>query len=200
MNRLKQFLGSQARARVLTHFVAHPGWNLHVRALEQHIGIANRSLQLELERLETMKLLRREEHGRTVIYRRVELTGVWPAVDVLVRSFAPLMLISDVLRGVPGVEGAFVYGSFAKGTAREDSDIDVLVFGDRIGDEEFGEALNGLYMTLDRPLDVKRYDRHSFVRDLREGSSFLPSALAGPQTWLVGSPDVLPGRRSGAAA
>jgi len=200
MDRLEEFVGSEARARVLAHFVAHPGWNLHVRALERHIGIASRSLQLELERLEEMALLRREERGRTVIYRRAGSASVWVAIEVMVRTYAPLTLLSDVLRAVPGVAGAFVFGSFAKGTAREDGDIDVLVFGDEIGDEEFGEALNTLYMTLDRPLDVKRYDTHSFKRDLREGYSFLPSALAGPQTWLVGSRDALPDRRPGAAA
>jgi predicted nucleotidyltransferase len=117
-----------------------------------------------------------------------------------VGSLAPLTLLSDVLGKVPGIEAAFVFGSFATGTAREDSDIDVLVFGDRIQEDEFGEALRTLYMTLDRPLDVKRYDSRGFVRDLREGSSFLRGALEGAQSWLVGSREALPYSPSGTAA
>jgi predicted nucleotidyltransferase len=117
----------------------------------------------------------------------------------MVCSLAPLTLLSDALGGVPGIEAAFVFGSFAAGTAREDSDIDVFVFGDQIAEDEFGKALSTLYMTLDRPLDVKRYDSRGFVRDLREGSSFLPAALEGTQSWLVGSRDALPDSPSGTA-
>jgi predicted nucleotidyltransferase len=199
MDALKEFVGSEARARVLAHFVAHPDWNLHVRAMERHVGIGGRSLQLELERLEQMRLLRREQRERKVVYRRAGSTAVWRAIEVMVCSLAPLTLLSDALGGVPGIEAAFVFGSFAAGTAREDSDIDVFVFGDQIAEDEFGKALSTLYMTLDRPLDVKRYDSRGFVRDLREGSSFLPAALEGTQSWLVGSRDALPDSPSGTA-
>jgi predicted nucleotidyltransferase len=200
MDALKELVGSEARARVFAHFVAHPDWNLHVRALERHIGLASRSLQLELERLERMGLLQREKRARTVIYRRAGSPLVWQAIGVMVGSFAPMILLSDLLGSVRGVEGVFVFGSFAEGTARDDSDIDVLVFGDKIADEELGEVLNTLHITLDRRLDVKRYDTRNFMRDLRRASSFLPSVLEGRQKWLVGSRDVLPDRRSDAAA
>lgn len=39
---------------------------------------------------------------------------------------------------------------------------------------------------------MKRYDAARFRRDARPGTSFLPSALAGPKHWLVGSPETLP--------
>jgi hypothetical protein len=47
-------------------------------------------------------------------------------------------------------------------------------------------------LVLDRPVDVKRYDAERFIRDRAPGASFLPTALAGPMHFLIGSPNVLP--------
>jgi len=64
LDQLSAFVGSEARARLLAHFVARPESRLHVRALERDTGIGKRSLQKELARLVAMGLVRREHQGR----------------------------------------------------------------------------------------------------------------------------------------
>lgn len=197
MDRLHDFLGSEARARLLAHFVVHPDGRDHVRALERHTGLGKRSLQVELERLEAMGLVHREEEGRRVVYRRDEANRQWRAIESLVAEYAPGLVLRDALRHVSGIDAAFVFGSHARGDARPDSDIDLLVLGDEIDDAELGAALMQTALVLDRPVDVKRYDARRFVRDRIAGASFLPAALAGPMHFLVGSPDALPRPNSG---
>lgn len=192
MDRLHDFLGSEARARLLAHFVVHPDGHDHVRALERHTGLGKRSLQVELERLEAMGLVRREAEGRSVVYRRDEANRQWRAIESLVAEYAPGLVLRDALREVSGIDAAFVFGSHARGDARPDSDIDLLVLGDGIDDAELGAALLQTALVLDRPVDVKRYDARRFVRDRIAGAGFLPAALAGPMHFLVGSPDALP--------
>jgi predicted nucleotidyltransferase len=192
MDRLHDFLGSEARARLLAHFVVHPDGRDHVRALERHTGLGKRSLQVELERLAAMGLVRREAEGRRVVYRREEANRQWRAIESLVAEYAPGLVLRDALRDVPGIDAAFVFGSHARGDARPDSDIDLLVLGDEIDDAELGAALMQTALVLDRPVDVKRYDARRFVRDRIAGASFLPAALAGPMHFLIGSPDALP--------
>jgi predicted nucleotidyltransferase len=191
MDQLHEFLGSEARARLLAHFVVHPDGCDHVRALERHTGLGKRSLQVELARLEAMGLVRRERDGRRVVYRRDE-NRQWRAVESLVAEYAPGLVLRDALRDVPGIDAAFIFGSVARGDARPDSDIDLLVLGDRIDDGELGAALLQTALVLDRPVDVKRYDAERFVRDRIPGASFLAAALAGPMHFLVGSPEALP--------
>lgn len=200
MDQLKRFLGSEARARLLAHFVVHPESDLHVRALERHTGLRSRSLQLELERLERMRLLRREQRGRRVAFVRERAGPEWRAIEVLVRSYATFHLIREALANVPGVKAVCVFGSVVRGDARPDSDVDVLVYGDEILDREFGAALLELNLLLDRKIDVKRYDTRSFLRDVATNASFLPKALAGPIEWLVGSSEALPERARETAA
>lgn len=125
MDLLPAFLGSEARARLLTHFAVYPASREHLRALERHTGLGKRSLQTELERLEAMGLVRRQREGRRVRYVRDAAHPQWRAIDSLVRAYAPALVLRDALRGVPGVEAAFVFGSAARGETRPDSDIDL---------------------------------------------------------------------------
>ena len=195
MDRLNEFLGSEARARLLAHFVVHPDGRDHVRALERHTGLGKRSLQAELARLEAMGLVRRETDCRRVVYRREDGNRQWRAIESLVAEYAPGLVLRDALNEVRGIDAAFIFGSQARGDARLDSDIDLLILGERIDDAQLGAALLQTALVLDRPVDVKRYDAERFVRDRAPGASFLPAVLEGPIQFLMGSPAVLPGSR-----
>lgn len=192
LDQLSSLLGSDARARLIAHFVANPESRRHFRALGRLTGIGKRSLQTELERLEQFRLVHRQREGRRVVYIRSGDSPQWQAMERLVASYGIPVLLRAALAEVPGVKAAFLFGSLARGDAREDSDVDVLVFGDDIGAEELGRATLDLGVVLQRPLDVKEYDTERFVRANDPAVSFLPSALAGPKIWLVGTPDHLP--------
>ncbi len=192
LDQLSGFLGSEARARLLAHFVARPESRLHVRALERDTGIGKRSLQKELARLVEMGLVRCEREGRRVLYVRSGYTPESRALEKLVATYAIPLLLRAALVAVPGVEAAFIFGSLARGDARPDSDIDLLVYGNDIPDEAFGSALLDLGIVLEGRLDVKDYDRARFEHDNDFRVSFLPTALAGPKVWLIGSDADLP--------
>ncbi len=200
MDRLAELLGSEARARLLTHFVVHPDARLHLRALARHTGIrGKRSLQLELDRLLGLGLLECERVGRRAVIVRSAADRQWDALAALVREYAPALVLRHVLADLPGLKAAFIFGSYARNDARPDSDIDLLVYGDDIPDREWGKALLEASLVLDRRVDARRYDARAFVRDARPGASFLPSALNGPKLWLFGSAADLPNPAQAAA-
>jgi predicted nucleotidyltransferase len=139
-----------------------------------------------------MGLVRRETDGRRVVYRRKDGNRQWRAIESLVAEYAPGLVLRDALNEVPGIDAAFIFGSQARGDARPDSDIDLLILGERIDDARLGAALLETALVLDRPVDVKRYDAERFIRDLAPGASFLAAALAGPIHFLIGSSALLP--------
>ena len=195
MDKLSGLLGSEARARIVVHFVVRPDSRLHTRALARHVGVpGKRSVQIEVDRLVELGLLRREVEGRHTVVSRNQQHPQWAALTSLVQAYAPALVLRDALASVPGVEAAFIFGSFARRDERPDSDIDLLIYGAALSDRELGKALLDAALVLDRPVDAKRYDSDSFRRDTGPGASFLPSALAGPKVWLAGSPDDLPTR------
>jgi predicted nucleotidyltransferase len=186
---LEGVIGSGALARLILHFAMHSESPLHFRALQRHTQLGNRSLQQELKKLIEWELVTREEAHQVVSFRINPRSPRWKALRQLVRAFAdPAEVLSEALRDVDGVEAAFVFGSTARGQAREDSDVDLFILGDNIPVAKLGRATSAAALLLDREVDVKRFTRSKLARVLQQGDGgFVSSALSGPKRWVVGS-------------
>lgn len=186
---LAAVLASRALAAVVIYFVLHPDASLHFRALQRVTGVASRSLQHEMARLEALGLVRRERDGRLVRYRAVAGHPRWSVLRDMVRQFAgPAELLRVALANVPGLEAAFIYGSCARGDMHANSDIDVLVLGERLENMDARYALGEVTLEtsalLKHEVNVSRYTREKLEGTRTKG--FLRSVLAGPKIWLVG--------------
>lgn len=191
LDQLYSLLGSEARARILAYFAANPDARRGADALARLTGISVRALRAELADLVERGLVVRERAGRHVLYQRTWIPE-WRTAENLLSSYGIPLLLQSALAEVPGVEAAFIFGSIARGDARPDSDVDVLIFGDHMIDADLGRATLDAAIALKRPLDVKDYDTQRFRHDNDPRVSFLPTALAGPKVWLVGSSARLP--------
>jgi DNA-binding transcriptional ArsR family regulator len=130
---LSRVLASTALAHLILYFVLHPDAAPHFRGLQRATGISSRSLQHELARLQELGMIRRERDGRLMRYRRVADHPRWFVFRDLVREFTePKTLLRTALVEVPGIEAAFIFGSFARGDVDELSDIDVFALGDAL--------------------------------------------------------------------
>ena len=133
---LSSILASRALARLIIHFAARPDERARVRALQRHTGLTPRSLQMELTRLERLGVIERSTDGDQVTYALNEDNPRWRVLQQLARKLgAPVDVIQDVLSDLPGMVAAFVFGSFARGDVREDSDIDVFILGEDIPED-----------------------------------------------------------------
>ncbi|HLM68550.1 MAG TPA: nucleotidyltransferase domain-containing protein [Longimicrobium sp.] len=190
---LEGVIGSGALAKLILHFAMHSGSPLHFRALQRHTQLGNRSLQQELTKLIEWQLVTREEANQVVSFRSNPASARWKALRQLVRAFAdPAEVLGEALRDVDGVEAAFVFGSSARGQAREDSDVDLFILGDNIPAAQLGRATSAAALLLDREVDVKRFTRSKLARVLQQGDSgFVSAALKGPKRWIVGSDSAL---------
>jgi len=66
---------------------------------------------------------------------------------------------AELVRRAYGPCGVYLYGSYAKGTNTEDSDIDIAVVGDRLTGDTFQDVLD--LMRLRRQIDM-RIEPHPF--------------------------------------
>lgn len=189
---LSSVLASGALARLITHFAVRPDERPHMRALQRHTGLTPRSLQMELARLERLGVVERSTDGYRVTYTLNEEGPRWRVLRQLVRELAdPVDVIRDVLSDVPGIVAGFVFGSFARGDVREDSDVDVLVLGEAIPEDLLSRRTLDAGVLLGREVNVVSMSRDELRTRLKTGSGFLPRVLAGPKRWLVGDEAML---------
>ena len=184
---LGELLASPAFARLVLYFALHGDEPVHVRALHRHSGLSMSSLHRELQRLEGRGLVERMEEGGRVLYRAVETSAGWKGLRQLIRDFAhPAEVVEEALSGVDGIEAAFVFGSFARGDARDDSDVDVLVVADTAAQGRLGREAAEASVLLGRPVEIRSYTREKLQRQLGAGNAVLRRILAGPKQWIIG--------------
>ncbi|MBX6332638.1 MAG: nucleotidyltransferase domain-containing protein [Gemmatimonadaceae bacterium] len=186
-----------AAARLIRYFALRPDARPHMRQVQRVLGLGGASLQRELERLVGLGLVERSVDGRHVRYHTNETSPLWAPLRLLITAAAdPIALLRDALLDVPGVEAAFVFGSFAHGQPRATSDVDLFILEGRTFDRQtFFRRLTEVGLLSGREVNAQRYTEQRLAERLSNpehpGAAFVREVLAGPKRWVAGSADVL---------
>lgn len=185
---LSTTLASGAMASVVIDFAVHPEDAPHGREIQRRTGLTPRSLQTELSRLEKLGMVQRRTEGRLVRYELNEGNPRWRALRALIRELAdPVDVVRNALADVPGIAAAFVFGSFARGDTREDSDVDVFILDDGVPERQRARRTIDAEILLGREVSVVQMTPDELARRIERGSSSIRSVFRGPRVWLVGS-------------
>ena len=190
-------LASPALCRLVTHYVLHPQADLHFHGLKRVTGLPNRSLQLELARLERLGLIMRKADGRLVRYVLQADVPRWRALREMIRQFVePADVLRVALANVAGIDVAFVYGSFARRhDVTPDSDVDVFVVSSQIDQPAMRTAVAAELLEvsglLHREVNASRYTPSRLAGKIAEHSRFIATVLAGEKDWIIGGPAAL---------
>lgn len=125
---------SRGQARLLARVFLHPNERRSLNQLAGEIGLDPATVQREAERLEEAGILISERVGTARLLRPNEGSPFYPELSgLLFKAFGPVPVLRERLEGLPGVEAAFIYGSWASRHAGErgeaPGDIDLLVLG-----------------------------------------------------------------------
>lgn len=177
-----------AMMRVVIDFAVHPEDASYGREIQRRTGLTPRSLNAELARLESLGVIRRRPEGRLVRYELVESNPRWKAVRELVAHMAdPAEVLRNALADVAGVGAAFIFGSIARGDAREDSDIDVFILDAGLDEDRLARRTLDVGVLLRREVNVVQMTREQLAGRIVTGSSFIREVLRGPKLWVAGS-------------
>lgn len=185
-------LASPALARLLVHFIMRPNDALHFQALKRATMLPNRSLQLELARLQRLGLLAREPEGRLVRFRVRSDDDAWRTLRDVVRRFVePAEVLRVALAETEGVAAAFVFGSFARREGvHRDSDVDLFVLSASRAAEPARRAVASAVLDvsalLDREVNVSAYTPQQLAKRIDSGTAFTKAVLGGAKDWVIG--------------
>ncbi len=182
---LPLFGSSAVRREILAAFFARPGVVAHPRELARQLRRPPQVVGRELRRLEAAGILASETIGRARRYRVDEASPIASEVRSLVaKTIGIEARLRAALATVPGVEEAYLYGSYARGTERPTSDLDVIIVGS-VDRARLSERLVELEQDLGREVNVTAYERAELDALRRVDDPFLTDVFASPRIQLL---------------
>ena len=184
---LLPLLRSRSQGDILAAIMLDPEHDRSLTELAGETGVSVATVQREVARLEDGGLVTTTRRGNTRLVRAVTDSVIYkPLADLLAVTFGPVPLLRAALEEVPGIERAFIYGSWAARYAQREgpvpNDIDLLVIGkpDR---RRLADAVDAVEGVLRREVNVRRVTPDAWERD--EGS-FKQTVLSRPVVDVIG--------------
>lgn len=175
------------RRRVLGLLLLHPEESLHGREIARRTGLPPGTLTRELKRLADVGLLNCERRGNQVLYSANRRSPVFEELSGILRKTSGLAdVVAEALEPLTNRIGlAFIFGSIARGTETQGSDVDLMI----IGSVKFGEVVDALHLAqqqLSRDINPKVFTPREWRNRLERGDPFLRDVLASKKLFLIG--------------
>ncbi|TMF76530.1 MAG: MarR family transcriptional regulator [Chloroflexi bacterium] len=190
MDALRGLVLSEARAKVLTALFSEGGRAFYQKELARATGLPIVAVQRQLKRLSAAGLVRTSTAGGRRVYSADPRSAIFDEVSSIIRKLrGPASSLRPALKRHK-VEIAFVFGSFASGSADASSDIDLMVLGGESARVMRGE-LTRAERALGRSVNEHVMTAREWTTRLRKADPFLTNVRAGPKLWVLGDDDEL---------
>ena len=189
---LKELLGSEVRARVISHICANADEPIIAADLVRELDASATAVSRELARLCELGMLREGNPiGRARPYYLIQDFPLLPGLrSMCMYATGVVAALRAAFADEEGIEVAFIFGSIAAGGDRPDSDVDVIVVGDIRGIDLSG-VIRGVAATTGRTINPIRFLPDEFMASIEDGDGFLHRAIERPKILLRGDRDAL---------
>ena len=188
---LELLFSSSARVKILTLFLLNPESRFYQREIEGLTSLPIRAVQREVERLETLGLLKRTAEGNRVYYQVDREFFLFPELKSMILKTTGLgSLVRERLQNEDRIEIAFIYGSYAANQETTVSDIDLFVIGE-LPSRELHAAVREVEKVVHREINYALFSPEEFRQKVRARNGFVLNVLEGPKIFLKGDEDAL---------
>ncbi|MFF5208434.1 MarR family transcriptional regulator [Streptosporangium sp. NPDC000396] len=184
---LLPLIRSNAIGELLAWLYLHPEKEYSTTDLARQTGISQPTVSREADRFAAAGLTKERRHGNLRLIRADTDTIVAkPLTDLLAVTFGPAAVLPPLLQPIPGIDEAYIYGSWAARYANQAGplprDVDVLVVGSADEDELY-DAARAAERVLSREVNISRISPASWAAD--QGDPFVASLRSKPLHPLI---------------
>jgi predicted nucleotidyltransferase len=188
---LEKIFGSRIRAKIFGWLFTHPGESYFVRQMATILREDPTNVSREMARLEDLGILKSSRNGNLKHFQTNQECPFFNELKGLVLKTAGVAgRIRTSLERLAGIEFAFLYGSYAKGEEKPDSDVDLLIIGD-VNMDRLDSSLGKLEKMLGREISYVLYSREEFKSKRKAKDGFLMGVLSGRKIMVIGAEDGL---------
>ncbi|MBU4245960.1 MAG: nucleotidyltransferase domain-containing protein [Nanoarchaeota archaeon] len=157
--------------------------SMHVRAIARETKVDVKAIQMQLRRLERVNILSSAFKGKNKEYRlnlsnfaakyHMTMAEAFFTIRFLDKNFQIKKVISEIGGKIGGT--ILLFGSFAKGYATKESDIDIFVIADKFDRsviEEVGDVIG-------KRISVKSSSKQQFLNGLKNADPLISEVALG---------------------
>jgi DNA-binding transcriptional ArsR family regulator len=183
---LLPLLRSRSQGDILAWIMLHPDEGHSLKEIADAVGVSSPTVMREVDRLVDAGFVSEVVQGNRRVIRPVTDSVVFrPLSELMAVTFGPLTLLRDALCNLPGIEHAFIYGSWAARYRQEPGlvpgDIDVMVIG-KVDREALDRAMVAAERQLRREVNVRVVTPERWEAD---NGSFKNTVLQRPTVPLI---------------
>lgn len=184
---LKDLIGSKTRQTILKAFVESPDSEYYTRQLAKVYKISVGTIHRELKRLSASGILKERKVGNIKLFSLNKQNSLYEEIrNIIYKTQGVVSFIRDAISGIKGIKVAFIYGSFAKGDERHDSDVDLFLMGEGIDEDKLIHAINGVEKKLFKEINYTRYTENEYKKEKKKKNSFIIEIIMGKKTFIKG--------------
>ena len=189
---LEKIITSRMRIKLLQLFLSHKTNKYYQRQLEKILKVNIRPLQVELDNLLNIKLLKKLKDGNRVYYY---LDNDFPLLTELQNFIMKGTFLAGKLKNIlskKDVSFAFIYGSAAETDLLEASDIDLFIVG-KTDPYELHQAIKNIEGKFSRVINYVVYDQKELLDKFVKRDGFITDVLSGAKIFVKGGENDLRG-------
>ncbi|OGQ48484.1 MAG: hypothetical protein A3H42_01070 [Deltaproteobacteria bacterium RIFCSPLOWO2_02_FULL_46_8] len=176
-------LSSKISKKLLGYFFLHEDESLYFNEIVRRLDEDKRNLAKKIREFEAVGLLSVESKGNLKIYSVNKKFPLYKEYKKIVLKTAGIENeLKNALSKVKGIRRAFIFGSYAKDTMDNLSDVDVMVIGEHNTIELHG-ALSRVQKTMDREINVTSMSQKEFHD--KQKDPFISKVVQGKKIVLV---------------
>ncbi|GGP03605.1 ArsR family transcriptional regulator [Nonomuraea glycinis] len=166
---LLPLLRSNTVGELLAWLYLHPDSEYSTTELAAQTGASQPTVSREADRFARAGLILERRHGNLRMLRADTTTIIARSLtDLLALTYGPAAVLPPLLQPIPGIDEAYIYGSWAARHAHQPGpppqDVDVLVVGSA-DDDALYDAARTAERTLGREVNVTRIAPDSWTDD-----------------------------------
>lgn len=180
---------SSLRSKLLAFYFTNPGTRLHLRELAEKLDENAGNLSRELKRLTDEGLFRAEKIGRQKYFHLNEEYGLYREIKAIVSKTVGLPIqLKRIFEKEKKILFAFIYGSYASGSASMDSDIDIMLLldGSEFDENRIQREIVSLERTLGREINWSYFPIEEWIAKSQKDDSFVGNLLKEPVIMIKG--------------
>lgn len=180
-------LKSKLRSKLLAFYFSRPDAELYLSELARVIKADPMNLSRELGKLEEENIFISRVSGKQKYYKLNRNYSFYNELkNIVTKTVGVESSLAEILKDERAIRFCFIYGSYASGTDKSGSDIDLFIIGESSAVDSVADKISRLEKKIGREINYRFFSEADLKKALKEKNSFILNIVKNKKIFLIG--------------